>query len=125
MTTNLLPNSTDAAITHTLRWLALSLTPGIGAGRGRKLLEQFGGVDRIFGASLTELESSGLPAASAQSIALGKSLDLAADELDRVKALGGLMNIDLPSLELSIRRPTGWEWPSAFRATLPHVASSS
>lgn len=37
---------------------------------------------------MTELESAGLPAASAQSIALGKSLDVAADELDRVKTLG-------------------------------------
>jgi DNA processing protein len=89
MTTTLASNSIEAAETHTLRWLALSMTPGIGAGRGRKLLEQFDSIDRIFSASLTELEASGLPAASAQSIALGKSLDLAAEELDRVKALGG------------------------------------
>jgi DNA processing protein len=74
--------------TSTLQWLALSLTPGVGAGRGRKLVELFDGIDRLSHASLTELEAAGLPAASAQSLALGKSLELAADELDRVKALG-------------------------------------
>jgi DNA processing protein len=74
--------------TATLQWLALSLTPGIGAGRGRKLVELFDGIDRLSRASLTELEGAGLPAASAQSLALGKSLELAGDEMDRVKALG-------------------------------------
>ena len=73
---------------HTLKWLALSLTPGIGAGRGRKLVELFDGVDRLFTASLTELESAGIPAAAAQSIAMGKSQELAAEELDRIKAIG-------------------------------------
>lgn len=72
----------------TLQWLALSLTPGVGAGRGRKLVELFDGIDRLCHASLTELEAAGLAAASAQSLALGKSLELAGDELDRVKALG-------------------------------------
>src|SRR5271165_1070366 len=75
--------------TDALHWLALSLTPGIGPGRGRKLVELFDGVDRLFSASLTELEAAGLSAAGAQSIALGKSIELAADELDRVKAAGG------------------------------------
>src|SRR5271157_4264553 len=75
--------------THTLQWLALSLAPGIGPGRGRKLAELFDGTERLFAASLTELESAGLPASAAQSLALGKSLDLAAEELDRVKIFGG------------------------------------
>src|SRR5277367_6137266 len=78
----------DVSETRTLHWLALALTPGIGAGRGRKLVELFNGVDRLFAASLTELEAVGLAAAAAQSIAVGKSLELAADELDRIKALG-------------------------------------
>ncbi len=66
----------------------MSLTPGIGAGRGRKLVELFDGVDRLFRATLTELEGAGLAAAAAQSLATGKSLELAAEELDRVKAFG-------------------------------------
>lgn len=80
--------SCDDSAVRTQQWLALSLTPGIGAGRGRKLVELFNGIGRLFSANLTELEGSGLPAAAAQSIALGKSLELAADELDRAKVCG-------------------------------------
>jgi len=78
----------DFALNRKLQWLALSLTPGIGAGRGRKLVERFGGIDRLHIASLTELEACGLPAAAAQSIALGKSLELAATEYDRAREVG-------------------------------------
>ena len=53
--------SHDHAVTRKLQWLALSLTPGVGAGRGRKLVEMYGGIDRLFTASLTELEAAGLP----------------------------------------------------------------
>ena len=80
--------SQEVTAERSLRWLALSLTPGIGAGRGRKLVELFNGINRLFAASLTELEATGLPASAAQSLALGKSLELAADELDRAKACG-------------------------------------
>ena len=45
----------------TLQWPALSLTPGIGASRGRKLIELFDGVDRLFTASLTELKAARTP----------------------------------------------------------------
>jgi hypothetical protein len=34
-----------------LHWLALNLTPGLGATKGRKLVEHFGGVAHIFKAS--------------------------------------------------------------------------
>jgi DNA processing protein len=78
----------DYAVARQLQWLALSLTPGVGAGRGRRLVESFGGIDRLFAASLTNLEAAGLPAAAAQSIALGKSLELAAAELDHARELG-------------------------------------
>ena len=74
--------------TRTQQWLALSLTPGIGAGRGRKVVELFNGIDRLFSATLTELEGAGLPAATAQSLAMGRSLEQAAEELDRVKSSG-------------------------------------
>ena len=52
--------STEVAVTpsvshseNSLKWLALALTPGVGAGRGRKLVELFDGTDRLFAASLT------------------------------------------------------------------------
>jgi len=88
MSTQLSACTTGSHTGHTLQWLALALTPGVGAGRGRKLVELFDGIKRLFSASLTELEAAGIPASAAQSIALGKSLELAAEELDRVKAMG-------------------------------------
>jgi DNA processing protein len=78
----------DFALARKLQWLGLSLTPGVGASRGRKLVEHFGSVDRLYSASLTELEAAGLPAAAAQGIALGKSLELAATEYDHVRDEG-------------------------------------
>jgi len=80
--------SEDYALTRKLQWLALLLTPGVGVGRARKLVEHFGEISRLFAAPLTELEACGLPAAAAQSIALGKSLELAAEEHDHARELG-------------------------------------
>jgi DNA processing protein len=80
--------SEDFALTRKLQWLALLLTPGVGAGRARKLVDRFEDIGRLFSASLTELEASGLPAAAAQSIGLGKSLELAANEYDHARELG-------------------------------------
>ena len=91
MLTELLPRAGDFALTRKLQWLALSLTPGVGAGRGRKLVERFGAIDRLFAASSTELEAAGLPGAAAQSIALGKSLELAATEHDHVREAGAMI----------------------------------
>ena len=71
----------------TVRWVALSLTPSLGASRCRRLVEHFGDVEHVFRASLTELEAIGLEAAAAQSIALGKSLELANDALARAAAV--------------------------------------
>jgi DNA processing protein len=88
METETAASSRDFAITRKLQWLALCLTPGVGAGRGRRLVESFGDVERLFAASLTELEGAGLPAPAAQSIALGKSLELAAEEFDHTRELG-------------------------------------
>jgi DNA processing protein len=78
----------QTTLDRTLKWLALAMTPGIGAARGRKLVEFFGGIETLFVATLTDLEAAGLPAAAAQSIALGKSLEFAGAELDHVRELG-------------------------------------
>src|SRR5437763_6322623 len=72
----------------TLQWLALTLTPAMGPIRGHRLVQQFGGVERVFSASLTELEAAGLPAASAQSIALGKSFSQAEEEFMKERDVG-------------------------------------
>jgi DNA processing protein len=72
-------------------WLALSLTPGIGPTRGKKLVERFGTSQEVFHASLTELESVGLQAVSAQAIANGSSLQRAEEELAKAKAAGAVI----------------------------------
>jgi len=74
--------------THTLEWLAISLTPGLGPTRARKLAEHFGSSEAVFRASLTELESTGIQAVSAQSIATGKSMELAREEMARAADAG-------------------------------------
>lgn len=71
-----------------LHWLALSLTPAMGPIRGHRLVQRFGGVERVFVASLTELEAAALPAVSAQSIALGKSYSLAEEEFMKAREVG-------------------------------------
>src|SRR4051812_6237760 len=76
-------------------WLALSLTPGLGATRGRKLVGHFGSAANVFQASLTELEASGLPAVSAQTIATGASLTGAEEEM--VKAQEAKAKIVTPA----------------------------
>lgn len=80
--------STGASPSLSLYWLALSLTPGLGPTRGRKLAEHFGNIEDIFQASLTELEALNLQAQSAQHIALGKSLEMAHEEAARARAAG-------------------------------------
>ena len=73
---------------HSLSWLALRLTPGLGARLTGKLLRQFGGPEEIFRASLTELEGCQLPAAAAQAV-FGKSgFRDAEKELAEVKKAG-------------------------------------
>jgi DNA processing protein len=85
-----LPNTVSAPspTTHILEWLAISLTSGLGPTKARKLVEHFGGVEAVFHASLTELESTGIKAVSAQSIATGKSAELAREEIARAAAAG-------------------------------------
>jgi DNA processing protein len=82
-------SATSAA--RTREWLALSATPGLGPTRIKRLLERFGDVGQVFRASLTELEAAGIPAASAQSIALGSSMQLADEELEKVHAAGAML----------------------------------
>jgi len=69
-------------------WLALALTQGLGPTRIRKLIEHFGTAEAVFHASLTELEATGMRAVSAQSIATGKSLELAQQECAKAAEAG-------------------------------------
>ena len=75
----------------TLFWLALALTPGLGSTRTKHLVERFGTVHAVFQASLTELEAAGLQAVSAQSLATGKSFELAQEEVMRAESCGAII----------------------------------
>jgi DNA processing protein len=84
--------------THLLEWLAISLTQGLGPSKGRKLVEHLGGPEAVFRASLTELEAAGIRAVSAQSIATGKSSELAREEFARAAAESvAVLSLDDPS----------------------------
>ncbi len=84
--------------THLLEWLAISLTLGLGPTKSRKLVERFGSPESVLRASLTELEGAGIQAVSAQSLATGKSAELAREEIARAAAAGvNLVTMDDPS----------------------------
>jgi DNA processing protein len=72
-----------------MAWMALTLTPGMGPTRIWKAMNRLGAAERIFEASLTELEGLGMPAQSAQFIFEGKGRTAAEDEMKRVGEAGG------------------------------------
>ncbi|MGA9182882.1 MAG: DNA-processing protein DprA [Candidatus Acidiferrales bacterium] len=87
-----------------LGWLALALTPGLGARMAGKLLTALGSPDRIFSASLTELEAQRLPAAVAQAIHTRQPLSAAAKELAQAQAAGiRLLTWDEPEYPQRLR----------------------
>jgi DNA processing protein len=73
---------------HSLPWLALRLTPGLGARLSGKLLRQFGSPEEVFRASLTELEACQLPAAVAQAVFSRAAFRDAEKELAQVRKAG-------------------------------------
>jgi len=79
-------NTSIAKLSNELYWLALTLTPGLGPTRSKRLVDFFGSVEGIFNASLTELEAAGLPVQSAQAIGTGRAMELAHDEAAKVAA---------------------------------------
>src|SRR5579864_1849987 len=90
--------SAPPAASHLLEWLALALTPGLGPTKARKLVEHFGSAEAVFRASLTELEGSGIRAVTAQSIATGKSAELAREETARAASEEvSILSLDDPS----------------------------
>ena len=86
-----------AVSSHDRLMLALSFTPQLGPTRVRRLFERIPRVEDIFRASLTELESAGLPAPAAQGLALGGSLRLADEEFGKVAKDAGVTLVTLGS----------------------------
>jgi DNA processing protein len=79
-----MPTDTD----QYLGWVALALTPGLGARMAGKLLRQFGSPEAVFNASLTALEGQRLPAAVAQAIHSRQPMSAAAKELAQAQQAG-------------------------------------
>lgn len=87
-----------------LGWLALALTPGLGARMAGKLLAEFGSPEAIFAASLTALEGQRLPAAVAQAIHSRQTMSAAAKELAEAQAAGcRLLTWDEPEYPSRLR----------------------
>ena len=63
------PAAAFSISSETTCWVALALTQGLGPSRIRKLVQHYGTAERVFQASLTELEATGMQAVSAQSLA--------------------------------------------------------
>ncbi|MBL8175097.1 MAG: DNA-protecting protein DprA [Bryobacterales bacterium] len=70
-----------------LYWLALQLTPGLGARKSAQLVRHFQSPRAVFRASLSELEGLGIPAATAQSLLSGCMFDDAATQQQKLLGL--------------------------------------
>jgi DNA processing protein len=75
--------------TARLGWMALTLTPEMGPTRIAKAMARLGAAERVFEASLTELEGAGLPARAAQFVFEGRAHEAAESESKRVAEAGG------------------------------------
>src|SRR5271168_2905726 len=71
-----------------MAWMTLMLTPGMGPTRIWKAMNRLGAAERLFEASLTELEGLGMPAAAGQFVFEGKAKEAAEDEIRRTVEAG-------------------------------------
>lgn len=76
---------TDDEILH---WLALHLTPGLGARKARELLSAYGTPQAVFRASASELAARGIAWPAARAIATGCVFEDAASQHERMRKLG-------------------------------------
>ena len=87
-----------------LAWLALILTPGMGATRTLRAMSRLSHGSQLFLASLTELEGLTMPAASARFVFEGKARAAAVSELERMEEQGaGFLTHDCPAYPERLR----------------------
>jgi DNA processing protein len=100
------PSSSQSSLHQSaLPWIALTLTPGLGPTKARRLVERFGGVQNIFHATLTELEAAAIQSVAAQSLGTGRSMELANDELARASAAGiHVITLDDPTYPAPLKQ---------------------
>ena len=72
-----------------LGWMALALTPEMGPTRIARAMAKLGAAERVFEASLTELEAAGMPAGAAQFVSDGRARAAAEKEAKQVAEAGG------------------------------------
>lgn len=114
-------------------WISLNMTPGVGPRAATKLLERFGSADNIFHARRTELEQLRLRPETIESIIRQEFHEKAAEELDRVRSLGGdvlilddgsypylLREISDPPITLYVKG----DWQACFEAPCVGVVGS-
>ncbi len=110
-------------------WIALNMTPGIGPRAATKLLERFGSADAVFHARRGELESLRLRPETIDSLIANEFEEMANEELEQVKRLGGdILILDdgsYPALLREIADPpltlyVLGDWQSCFE--MPGVA---
>ena len=81
-------NATVSGEESRLAWLALALAPGMGPTRTLRAVRRLGVPERLWSASLTDLEGAGLPAAAAQFCFDGRGRKAADEEMRRVHEQG-------------------------------------
>jgi DNA processing protein len=91
------PAATGGNTENRLAWLALNLTPQMGATRTLRAMSRLDLPSRLFSASLTELEGLGLPAVSARFVFEGKARAAAESEIQKIEEQGaGFLTHDCP-----------------------------
>jgi len=95
----------ESAVTENrLAWMALILTPGMGATRTLRAMAQLAVPGQLFSASLTELEGLGMPAASCRFVFEGKARAAAVAEVERMEEQGaGFLTHDCPEYPERLR----------------------
>ena len=98
-----------------LAWMALVLTPGMGPTRCTRAVQRLGGdAQRLFGASLTELEGLGMPAAAAQFVFDGRARKAAVEEIGTLSDAGAAFltmdDADYPGRLMEIFDPPPVLW---------------
>jgi DNA processing protein len=122
------------AVVGRLGWMALALTPEMGPTRIARAMERLGadgsggdsrafrGAERVFDASLTELEAAGMPAKAAQFVCDGRARAAAEKEAKQVAEAGGFFltreDAEYPGRLLQIYDPPAVLWIRGDRALL-------
>ncbi len=94
----------DTAALNRLAWMALVLSPQMGATRTLRAISQLTSPAQLFQASLTELEGLGLPAVSARFVFEGKARAAAEGERQRLdEQNAGFLTHDCPAYPERLR----------------------